>query len=581
MADDAAGLGPIHLAVLRGDVAALRELLAAKAKTNVKTTAMVASIEGRDTRVHRPASATFYLPDPHPAIGPGRAFDKGSQPLHLAASIGDIEAVELLLSAKARASAKDGCGATPLHLAALGGHAQVVERLLEHKLDVNAPTKVRKSLRFFDIGMTPLHAALEGGNSRIVDLLLDAGADPAARTKHGCGSVFFAARGGSVDALEQLVTAGASAAEPPAYDNFPLLEAVENNHPQMVKRLIELGAPTQHGRNQAPLRRATELRFLEVRQALLDGGAAPLPDHGVGHAAQGNDVEAVAAYIDGGGDPNVIERGTTPMMVAAAHGRTAVVELLLQRGADPNINPGTGTALHYALGNQQHGIVALLLAAGADCGQVDEHGNQPLWAAISQKAPNHLGRIETMLKLGADPHRRNRHGTSVFETVEEQASGPGSEVWGPILELLKTAGGSPQPKVEWQDPAQSQVLADATGDYSWKKLHAALWDELVPPSHEAGTVQGELIRCIGNLCDEAYRNGNINWGDRHRRMVDFINTTLLGDDTFDPNRQKQIGADLRRLGSRSPDVSGDGSPHYNVNEAVVDWCVAHPQLTRR
>jgi hypothetical protein len=35
----------------------------------------------------------------------------------------------------------------------------------------------------------------------------------------------------------------------------------------------------------------------------------------------------------------------------------------------------------------------------------------------------------------------------------------------------------------------------------------------VPPQLEADTLQGELLRCIGNLSDEAKRNENMNWDD--------------------------------------------------------------------
>jgi hypothetical protein len=112
----------------------------------------------------------------------------------------------------------------------------------------------------------------------------------------------------------------------------------------------------------------------------------------------------------------------------------------------------------------------------------------------------------------------------------------------------------------------------------WKTLHARLWEELVPPRHAADTVQGEQIRCIGNLTDVAYRNGNINWGPRQVDMIATLRDTLL-DGTFDAAREAELGALLTRLGHhRRPDVSGDGSPHYRVNEAVVQWCLAHRTL---
>ena len=117
-----AGLAAIHLAVLRGDRDALVAELATMGAHRAKTTAMVTSHPPkRDNRVFRPGSGFFFPPEPLESIGANRAFDKGASPLHLAAAIGDLHAVETLFAHKARAS-KDGVGATLLHLAAIGGH---------------------------------------------------------------------------------------------------------------------------------------------------------------------------------------------------------------------------------------------------------------------------------------------------------------------------------------------------------------------------------------------------------------------------------------------------------------------------
>ncbi len=38
-----------------------------------------------------------------------------------------------------------------------------------------------------------------------------------------------------------------------------------------------------------------------------------------------------------------------------------------------------------------------------------------------------------------------------------------------------------------------------------------IWSNYVPKSGQSETVQGELLRAIEKLRDEAHRNGNINW----------------------------------------------------------------------
>ena len=49
--------------------------------------------------------------------------------------------------------------------------------------------------------------------------------------------------------------------------------------------------------------------------------------------------------------------------------------------------------------------------------------------------------------------------------------------------------------------------------YKWWEEQEKLWKKLVPAEGRAKSVQGELIRCMGKLTDEAYRNGNGNWDE--------------------------------------------------------------------
>lgn len=574
MPDMPAGLTPVHMAVLGSDHAALTALLPDKAAVSAKTTEMLTSIaQSADRRIFRPGSATFYPPDPVDYIGVDRAFDKGSNPLHLAVSIGDLGAATLLLSHGARPKTRDGIGATPLHLAALGGHLAVVELLLTRKVDVNAITKTRKSIRFLDAGTTPLHAALESGSIAVVEALLAHGADAHAVTKAGMGAILFAARGGSVACLDAMVAAGVSVKDAPEHMNFPLQAAAERGHLDCALRLIALGAPSETATGyQGPLRAAITNDDRVMRQALLDAGLRPLPDHGVESAIRSNDYVYLQTWLAEGNDPDDGGKGSH-LWLAAALGHLALVDLLLDRGADVNARHGRGTALHVALQNDHVPVVERLLDANPDCSVADEHGNEPLMHAVFKRG-DRLQIVARMLACGANPHSVGRGGQSIIEVIDRVAD--------PALVAMLTAV-APAGATDraWKSPAVSAVLRDATPAASWKALHAALWDELVPPSHEADTVQGELIRCIGNLTDEAYRNGNCNWGARQIDMIAWMRGALL-DGTFDPDREAELGALLTRLGHhRAPDLSGDGSPHYRVNEAVVQWCLAHPALIRR
>jgi len=53
-----------------------------------------------------------------------------------------------------------------------------------------------------------------------------------------------------------------------------------------------------------------------------------------------------------------------------------------------------------------------------------------------------------------------------------------------------------------------------------------LWRTYVPARGQAVTVQGELIRAVEKLCDEAQHNGNVNWSDDQAILVNYVRDTL-------------------------------------------------------
>ncbi|NOZ22024.1 MAG: hypothetical protein GXP25_13160 [Planctomycetes bacterium] len=97
-------------------------------------------------------------------------------PLHWAASRGNKEVAEALLTAKADMETRDKYGSTPLHLAASNGAKEVGEVLIEKGAKVNAKD---------DDLETPLHYAARTGHADMVHLLIAKGADRNAKDKAG------------------------------------------------------------------------------------------------------------------------------------------------------------------------------------------------------------------------------------------------------------------------------------------------------------------------------------------------------------------------------------------------------------
>ncbi|MDQ7994395.1 MAG: ankyrin repeat domain-containing protein [Luteibacter sp.] len=137
---------------------------------------------------------------------------------------------------------------------------------------------------------------------------------------------------------------------------------------------------------------------------LMRAGATPAGAGLLGQAVcrlDGADERLTLAMLEAGADPfGADARGRTPVHMAAATGRSALLGALLARGMDPNVRDAGGrTPLHAALeqGGESLPLVRLLVAHGADPEAADVNGETPYGLGIGH------GDVERWLSWTAWP----------------------------------------------------------------------------------------------------------------------------------------------------------------------------------
>ncbi len=74
---------------------------------------------------------------------------------------------------------------------------------------------------------------------------------------------------------------------------------------------------------------------------------------------------------------------------------------------------------------------------------------------------------------------------------------------------------------------------------------SALWGRLVPRQGCADSLQGELVRALGRIANEYFRNGMTNWGGGYYKpLAKVICDTLTAEPTFSPWVKRIVRADI-------------------------------------
>jgi uncharacterized protein len=356
------GTRPIHWAVYKVDYELLQALIAKKARVNVTN-------------------------------------EFGSTPIAEAAKLADARMVKMLLDAGAEPEGANQDGETALMLAVKTGEVSIVEMLIKAGANVNTVEKFHHQ--------TPLMwAAAAGTNAgEMVKLLLAKGADVKPRALYsdwdsqitsepraqyrptgGLTALLYASRDGCFSCVEELLDAGADVNIPTPEAVTPLMVALDNDHNDVAKLLLDRGANPNlwdwWGRTALYIaidrKDGGSSGGLRLGLAALPGGRGGRGGAGRSASAFGrpqvSNMEIINALLEAGVDPNAqlnmhrpsrggnsgrfIENlrstGATPLSRAAEGGDVEVTRALLAKGADPNIN--------------DMGLTPFLIAAGVGPG---------------------------------------------------------------------------------------------------------------------------------------------------------------------------------------------------------------------
>ncbi|KAE9380875.1 ankyrin, partial [Stipitochalara longipes BDJ] len=300
-------------------------------------------------------------------------------PLHLAATMGQIDIARLLVKHGATPDILDYDDATPLLLACHGGHEAVAAFLVGKGADVDIPNDKKI---YPSTGTTPLLAAAQLGSVSIMKALKSLKASWTAKDDEGRSALHLAVespKAGHYVIVKYLVNDGEL--PPDAKDvagQTALSLAAEGGHLEIVKFLAQQtpsGVEGADSKGNTPLFHASGAGHLSVVSFLL-GNANP--------GVNSNDLSIL----------NHLDRG--PLWAAVSNNQTEIVKLLLQQGADPKTveKDHLFTLLHCAVSENSLGVMNLLLAAdGIDGHARDDKDRTPIFMAAYQ------GKTEMVRKL--------------------------------------------------------------------------------------------------------------------------------------------------------------------------------------
>uniref|UniRef100_A0A670IQJ1 Ankyrin 3 n=1 Tax=Podarcis muralis TaxID=64176 RepID=A0A670IQJ1_PODMU len=434
------GFTPLAVALQQGHDQVVSLLLENDTKGKVRLPALHIAARKDDTK-----AAALLLQNDHNADVESKS---GFTPLHIAAHYGNINVATLLLNRGAAVDFTARNDITPLHVASKRGNTNMVKLLLDRGAKIDAKTRD---------GLTPLHCGARSGHEQVVRMLLDRGAPILSKTKNGLSPLHMATQGDHLNCVQLLIEHNVPVDDVTNDYLTALHVAAHCGHYKVAKVLLDKKANpnakallilcpspnTTNVRGETALHMAARAGQSEVVRYLVQNGAQVEAKAKVRYtplhlSAREGHEDVASVLMDHGASLNqpsvqmpclggkrellmemlLLQKGFTPLHVAAKYGKIEVANLLLQKNASPDAAGKSGlTPLHVAAHYDNQKVALLLLDQGASPHASAKNGYTPLHIASKK---NQMDIATTLLEYGADANAVTRQGIAPVHLASQE-----------------------------------------------------------------------------------------------------------------------------------------------------------------
>ena len=296
----------------------------------------------------------------------------------------------------------------------------------------------------------------------------------------------------------------------------------------------------------------------------------------LGYGGKKIDEEKAFKIVQRVGIDAVNDLDETPLMISAYLGNINLLKIIIEEFKSLNCNNAEtfGVALLSACSHRQLECIQILIETGANIEQIDRFGLTPLSKIFTNTFSDPIPSAKYLISKGA----------KITDRVIKMGMDWDSEKFITFLDSQNiNFDRSLIPKKE----AVETEIMDTTIDI--KELHYSInnkgyletakviWRKLVPKSGQADTVQGELLRAIEKLRDEAQRNGNGNFSKNcHGILIKYLKKYLIDKAIFTKEVVVEIKDNLKTLSKGNQPYTEDDI-YDRITNRIIDWYLENPK----